>query len=177
MRIPPFFRLAVPAFLVGAGLCALALTARAGDAPAAPRRIESGFLRSFAGDWNTEMTDGKLGKNRGNARWELTLSGTALEETYSSSITDAAGNSKPWKVRVIARETGAGKAEAWMFDTRRVEPIHFIGTVSDTGLDVSATTPEAKFRVACEKKGDSREWKMWRDDVVVLVEMHHPAPH
>jgi hypothetical protein len=175
MRAPPLLGLAIPALLVGAGLCTLALTARAGDAPAAPRKIESGFLRGLAGDWDTEMTAGKLGTNRGNARWELILQGTALEEDYSSAITDAAGNSTGWRVKVIARETAAGKAEAWMFDTRREQPIHFAGTVSDAGLDVSAETPEAKFRVTCERKGETREWKMWRDGAVVNVETHRPS--
>ena len=176
MRVPPIVGLSIPALLVGAGVFAMALTARAGDAPAAPRKIESGFLRSLSGDWNTEMTAGKLGTNRGNARFGLILSGTAIEEDYASAITDEAGNSTPWKVRVIARETAAGKAEAWMFDTRREQPLHFLGTVTDKRLDLAAQTPEAKFRVTCESKGESREWKMFRDDMLVLEEAHHPAP-
>ena len=175
MRVPSLVRFAVPALLVGAGFCVLAVSARAGDAPAAPRKVESAFLRGFAGDWDTEMTEGKLGKNRGNAKWQLTLGETALEEDYSSSITGADGKATPWRVRVVAREVGGGKVEAWLFDTRRVAPIHFAGTLTDTGFDVAGETSEAKFRVACEKKGENREFRMWRDDAVVLVETHRPA--
>ena len=174
MRVASLLQFALPALLV-AGVGVLAVSARAGEAPAPPRKVESGFLRGLVGDWDTEMTAGALGANRGNARFQLTLSETAIEEDYSSATTDAAGNATPWKVRVIARETRGGKAEAWLFDDRRAQPIHFTGTVSEKGLDASAETPEAKFRVACERKGETREWKMWRDGTLVIVETHRPA--
>lgn len=175
MRVPSLSGLAFPALLVGVGVAVLAASARAGDAPAAPRKIESGFLRDFVGDWDTEMTAGRIGKHRGTSRWQLTLDQTAIEEEYSSSMTGTDGKTVPWKARVVLRELGGGKVEAWMFDTTAVAPLHFTGTVTEMDLDVSADSPAGRFHVTCKKKRDDREFRIVVGDELHVAETYRPA--
>lgn len=88
---------------VAVGAAALSLSAaffaagtRAGDpAPAGAPALESKFFRGFVGSWDTEVSEGAVGRAKGRSTWHLALGGTAVIEDYEAKITAADGSTHP----------------------------------------------------------------------------------
>lgn len=170
--------------LVAACVVASAALVSAGDPPAekpaeaaAPKAVASAFLKGLVGAWETEMTEGDLGRHKGRSTWRLGMNDTAAMEDYASSLTTAEGKTVPWSAHVVCREGADGKSvEAWMFDNLNVPPLRFTGALTETGFDVSGDTPDGKMRVTYEKQGADRVVRIWMGEHPLVTEVYRPAP-
>ena len=152
----------------------------AGDpAPAgapSPKPLQNGFLKGMVGAWDTEMTDGQVGRHKGRSTWRMLLGDTAVSEDYASSLTLADGKTVPWIAHLVLREGTDGKSvEAWMFDNLSLPPTHFVGTVTETTLDATADTPDGKLRVTCETKDKERVFRLSLGGEPYFTEVYRPA--
>jgi hypothetical protein len=166
------------------GLAALSLVAavfaaqtRAGDAtPTAAPTIKSKFFRGFVGSWDTEVSEGAMGRAKGHSKWHLTIGETAAIEEYEATITGADGSTHPMSAHIVVRETGDGKGiEAWMFDDASIAPAHFVGAYTDAGFEAKAETPQGTMRVTCEAKGNDRVFHLYMGDTLLQLETYRPA--
>jgi hypothetical protein len=166
------------------GAAALSLSAaffsagsQAGDpAPVGAPAIESKFFRGFVGSWDTEASEGAMGRAKGRSTWRLALGGTAVIEDYEAKITAADGSTQSSVMQVVVREKGDGKTiEGWLFDQSGIAPTHYVGTYTDAGFEAKAETPQGPMRVTCEAKGADRVFHLYAGDTLLQLETYRPA--
>jgi hypothetical protein len=143
--------------------------------PAAPA-LKSKFVRGLVRTWDTEITEGVMGKGKGRSTWRFALGETAAIEDYDMNLTAPDGTTAPMRYHILVRETGVGSnMEGWMFDESEVAPKHFLGTYTDAGFEATCNTPGGTLRVTCVAEGDARVFHLYMGETLLQKETYRPA--
>jgi hypothetical protein len=144
-------------------------------APAAPA-LKGKFVRGLVGAWETEISEGVMGKGKGRSTWRFALGETAAIEDYDMNLTAPDGTTAPMRYHIVVRETGGGSGlEGWMFDESEVAPKHFVGTYSDAGFEATCKTPGGTLRVTCAAEGEARVFHLYMGETLLQQETYRPA--
>jgi hypothetical protein len=133
--------------------------------PAPEKAIASPFVDHLAGSWTTESTsimDGKESKGTGKATFTKGVGGTALVQTYEMTGPGPDGKPMTYYGHGVTKVAADGKtATTWWFCNMSPDSMKLTGTLTDSGLELSGTSPHGTpVTVSYTKTADGVAFKM-----------------
>jgi hypothetical protein len=133
--------------------------------PAPEKALASPFFDHLAGSWTTESTgihDGKETKGTGKATFTKAIGGTALVQTYEMTGLGPDGKTGTFYGHGVTKVGNDGKsATTWWFCNMSPDVMKLTGTLTDSGLELSGTSPHGNpVTVSFTKTADGVAFKM-----------------
>ena len=160
-------RLAATALVLAIGGIGLVTAdeVRKPNMPAPEKALASPFLDHLTGSWTTESTsihDGKEMKGTGKATFTKSLGSTALVQTYELTGPGPDGKTMTFHGHGVTKVANDGKsATTWWFCNMSPDVMKLTGTVSDSGLELTGTSPHGTpVTVSFTKTADGVTFQM-----------------
>jgi hypothetical protein len=133
--------------------------------PVPQRLIAQPFLDGLVGSWTTESTmvhDGKESKGTGKSTYSRGIGGTALLQDYELTGPGPDGKTMSFYGHGVTKLADDGKTvTTWWFCNMSPDVMKLVGTVSDTGLELSGESPHGgHVTISFTKTPDGLTFKM-----------------
>ena len=136
--------------------------------PAPQKVISQPFLESLVGSWTTESTgmyEGKEVRGTGKATFAKGIGDTALLQTYQSTGPAPDGTTMTYHGHGVYKASEDGKlVTVWWFCNMSPDVMKLSGSLTDSGLQVSGTSPTGgRFELSAQKSPDGLSYKISED--------------